>query len=90
MLQAPVYPKEPNKLPLPLLPYREGNGKKRDSLTILLDSKIEYLFAEMRKKELRDEAVNRQHLLLEASIVGLIIVEVILFCYDLFFKTQAP
>lgn len=86
MLQAPLYPKEPKKFPLPLLPNGEGNGKQRDTLTLLLDGKIEYLFAQMKKRELRDEAVNRQHLILETSIVGLIVVEVLLFCYDLFFK----
>lgn len=85
MLEAPVYPREPKKYPLPL-PQQEGNGRHKEALTLLLEGKIEYLLAQMKQKELREEQLNRQHLMMEAAIVGLIVVEVVLFCYDLFFK----
>lgn len=85
MLQAPLYPKEPKVYPYPL-PNGGGNGKSTEPLTLLLEGKMEYLMAHLKRKELREEQVNRQHLMMEAAIVGLIVVEVALFCYDLFFK----
>lgn len=91
MLEAPVRPKESNGyvFPLPMRPKGE-NGKQWESLSPffepLFEKKIEELLVHFRQKQTREEEVNRQHLFLEAAIVGLIVVEVVLFCYELFWK----
>lgn len=99
MLEAPLQPKEVQPCLLPVSVGNGGRAKKTEkidrverlsrgqtALTLFLDSKMESLLAQMKAREHHENKINRWHLVLETTIVGLIVVEVMLFCYDLFFK----